>query len=67
MPPRKHGPLANGTGRLLCRDGLYELDQKAEYAIGVDPQVWLTDVLGRIADRMVYRIEELLSWVYFTG
>jgi hypothetical protein len=28
---------------------------------GVNPQVWLTDVLGRIAD---YRINELLPWRY---
>ena len=30
----------------------------------VDPQAWLTDVLGRIADHKVTRIEELLPWRY---
>lgn len=27
---------------------------------GVDPQAWLTDVLGQIADRKITRIAELL-------
>ena len=28
----------------------------------VDPQAWLTDVLGRIADHPINRIDELLPW-----
>ena len=31
---------------------------------GVDPQTWLTDVLGRIADHKINRIGELLPWQY---
>jgi transposase len=31
---------------------------------GVDPQAWLTDVLGRIADHKITRIAELLPWRY---
>jgi hypothetical protein len=31
---------------------------------GVDPQAWLTDVLGRIADHKITRIHELLPWCY---
>ena len=31
---------------------------------GVDPQGWLTDVLGRIADHKITRIDELLPWRY---
>jgi hypothetical protein len=31
---------------------------------GVDPQAWLTDVLSRIADHKIDRIDELLSWNY---
>jgi hypothetical protein len=31
---------------------------------GVDPQAWLTDVLGRIADHKITRIHELLPWRY---
>ena len=29
---------------------------------GVDPQAWLTDVLGRIADHKINKIDELLPW-----
>ena len=28
----------------------------------VDPQAWLTDVLGRIADTLRSRLDELLPW-----
>jgi transposase len=28
----------------------------------VDPQAWLADVLGRIADHPVHRLDELLPW-----
>ena len=31
---------------------------------GVDTQAWLADVLGRIADHKISRIDELLPWRY---
>jgi transposase len=31
---------------------------------GVDPQAWLTEVLSRIADHKITRIDELLPWRY---
>ena len=31
---------------------------------GVDPQAWLTDVLARIADHKITRIDELMPWSY---
>jgi transposase len=31
---------------------------------GVDPQAWLTDVLSRIAEHKINRIDELLPWRY---
>jgi hypothetical protein len=31
---------------------------------GVNPQAWLTDVLGRIADHKITRLEELMPWRY---
>ncbi len=31
---------------------------------GVDPQAWLTDVLGQIADHKITKIDELLPWRY---
>ena len=29
---------------------------------GADPQAWLTDVLSRIADHKINRIDELMPW-----
>jgi hypothetical protein len=29
---------------------------------GINPQAWLTDMLGRIADHKITRIDELLPW-----
>ena len=43
--------------------GCYTLIETAKLN-GVDPQAWLTDVLGRIADHKITRIEELLPWRY---
>ena len=31
---------------------------------GVDPQAWLTNVLSRIADHKITRIDEQLPWSY---
>ncbi len=31
---------------------------------GVDPQAWLTNILSRIADHKITRIDELLPWSY---
>jgi transposase len=31
---------------------------------GIDPQAWLTDVLGRIAEHRITRLNELLPWRY---
>jgi hypothetical protein len=41
----------------------YTLIQTAKLN-GVDPQAWLTEVLGRIADHKITRIDELLPWRY---
>jgi len=32
---------------------------------GLDPQAWLTEVLGRIAEHKINRIDELLPWHYY--
>ncbi len=29
---------------------------------GIDPEAWLIDVLGRIADHKITRLEELIPW-----
>jgi transposase len=39
----------------------YTLIQTAKLN-GVNPEAWLTDVLGRIADHKITRIDELLPW-----
>jgi len=31
---------------------------------GVDPQAWLTDVLGGIADHKITCLDELMPWCY---
>jgi len=31
---------------------------------GVDPQVWLTDTFGRIADHKITKLDELMPWRY---
>jgi transposase len=31
---------------------------------GVDPQAWLTDVLSRIADHKITKLDELMPWNY---
>ena len=31
---------------------------------GVDPQAWLTDTLGRIADHKITCLDELMPWRY---
>jgi hypothetical protein len=64
---------------LLIRSGCFRLERELPGGIcthetsapsqgtqlnGVDPQAWLTDVLGRIADHKITRIAELLPWRY---
>jgi hypothetical protein len=34
---------------------------------GVDPQAWLTDILGRISDHKINKIDELLPWNIASG
>jgi transposase len=42
---------------------LYTLIETAKLN-AVDPQAWLTDVLGRIADHKITRLDELMPWRY---
>ncbi len=41
----------------------YTLIETAKLS-GIDPQAWLTNVLDRIADHKITRIDELLPWRY---
>jgi hypothetical protein len=47
-----------GGERASC---LYTLIETAKMN-GVDPQPWLTDVIGRIASHPIKRIDELMPW-----
>jgi transposase len=31
---------------------------------GIDPQAWLTDMLGRIAEHKINKIHEFLPWTW---
>jgi hypothetical protein len=41
--------------------GVDHADRGGEFD-GVDPQTWLADVLARIADHTIHRLDELLPW-----
>ena len=63
-------PIALGRKNYLFMGGggksaaiAYTLIETAKLN-GVDPQAWLTDTLGRIADHKITRIDELLPWRY---
>ncbi len=53
------GSLGGGNAAAIA----YTLIETAKLN-GVDPQAWLTDVLGRIADHKITRLDELLPWRY---
>jgi hypothetical protein len=63
--------IGHNIGKLITEG--YPRDQAAAIAYtlveapklnGVDPQAWLTNVLSRIADHKITRIDELLPWRY---
>ena len=43
------------------RESMFTLIQTAKLN-GVDPQAWLADVLARINDHNVHRLDQLLPW-----
>ena len=53
------GSLGGGKAAAIA----YTLIETAKLN-GVDPQAWLTDVLARIADHKITRLDELLPWRY---
>ena len=54
-------PGAEGGGKSAAI--AYTLIETAKLN-GVDPQAWLTDVLGRIAEHKITKLEELMPWRY---
>lgn len=57
-------PLPCGSGQRAAV--LYTLIQTARLN-DVDPQAWLADVLARIADHPVQRLDDLLPWNWRKG
>jgi len=52
------GPSAVRTAAIA-----YTLIETAKLNV-VDPQAWLADILGRILDHKITRIDELMPWRY---
>jgi transposase len=63
---RKNWTFAGSEGGGAAMAIAYTLIETAKLN-GVDPQAWLTDVLGRIADHKITRLDELLPWRYAAG
>ena len=62
VPDTRHHDVASESGGKSSAIA-YTLVETAKLN-GVDPQAWLTDVLSRIADHKITRIDELLPWRY---
>jgi transposase len=60
---RKNWTFAGSEGGGKAMAIAYTLIETAKLN-GVDPQAWLTDVLARIADHKITRLDELLPWHY---
>jgi hypothetical protein len=60
---RKNWLFAGSEGGGKAVSIAYTLIETAKLN-GVDPQAWLTDVLGRIAEHKINRLDELLPWTY---
>ena len=60
---RKNWTFAGSEGGGKAMAVAYTLIETAKMN-GVDSQAWLTDVLTRIADHKITRIDELLPWRY---
>ena len=60
---RKNYLFVGSEGGGKAATVIYTLIETAKLN-GVDPQAWLTDVLARIADHEINRLDELLPWRY---
>ena len=60
---RKNWTFAGSEGGGRAMAVAYTLIETAKMN-GVEPQAWLTNVLSRIADHKITRIDELLPWRY---
>ncbi len=60
---RKNWTFAGSEGGGNAMAIAYTLIETAKLN-GVDPQAWLTNILSRIADHKITRLEELMPWSY---
>ncbi len=60
---RRNWTFAGSEGGGKAMAVAYTLIETAKMN-GVEPQAWLTDVIARIADHKISRIDELLPWRY---
>lgn len=60
---RKNWLFAGSGAGGRAAAGAYTLIETAKLN-KIDPQAWLTDVLSRIAEHKIDRIDELLPWHY---
>jgi transposase len=56
-------PLCGSEGGGKSAAIAYTLIETAKQN-GINPQAWLTDILGRIADHKINRLDELMPWSY---
>ena len=60
---RTHDPQRSFRRPSKCK-GLPDTLIETAKLNGVDPQAWLTDILGRISDHKITRLDELMPWRY---
>jgi hypothetical protein len=65
-PSRRSYVRAAGTAKRAGYSAAYTLIETAKLN-GLDPEAYLRDVLGRIADHHINRIGELLPWKIASG
>jgi hypothetical protein len=60
---RKNGVFAGSRRGGKAKAIAFTLIETAKLD-SVDPQAWLTDVLSRIADHKITKLDELMPWNY---
>ncbi len=55
-------PLKRSAARLAVWRVLLAILRASSRVNGIDPQAWLADVLARINDHAIHRLDELLPW-----
>jgi len=64
LPLKTNKRFKNVQTGAVAAIALQKRINKSKRVLSNDPQAWLTDVLNRIADHKINRIDELLPWHY---